>query len=178
VQAGVPFCAVFEETVREGGQARASSRKICRDRAGRTREEISVTSPTGDVDSVVILVDPATLRFVTLDPKTNRLRADRTLGYPPDLSMLAPTAAHGGTQSPSAGEPRRADLGEQVIVGVHCTGQRSTYKDGWTEEWKAESFDLPLLVRFETAAQAFTRRCRELRLEDPDPALFAALEGP
>jgi len=137
-----------------------------------------VTSPTGEVNSVVILVDPATFRFVTLDPKTNRLRGDRTLGNPPELSMLSPTAAHGGTRFPSAGVPRRSDLGDQLIAGIHCTGQRATYQDGWTEEWKAESFDLPLFVRFETAAQVFTRRCRELRLEDPDPALFAALDGP
>jgi hypothetical protein len=182
LRAVVPFCAVFEETNRSPKDEApiVSVHKVCRDRNGRSRAEISAFEGSKTIAVVVFLTDPSTGRMVALDPETNMPHSDVTL--PRDLSRLRPSSkptARGGVRYPNQGSPEEEVLGEQVILGYSTHGKRETYTDGWTETWTiAELPDFPLLTRFETAEQEYIQRCTELRLEDPDPALFAALEKP
>jgi hypothetical protein len=111
-----------------------------------------------------------------------RTKPHTDLAFPRDLSRLHPSTeptTRGGVRYPNQGPPEEELLGDQVILGYPTQGKRETYRDGWTETWRiAELPDFPLLTRFETVEQEYFQRCTELRLEDPDPALFAALENP
>jgi hypothetical protein len=178
----VPFCAVFEETNRSPKDEApiVSVHRVCRDRNGRSRAEISASEGSRLRAVVVFLTDPSTGRIVAVDPETNQPHSDLTL--PRDLSRLrpsttSPSTTRGGVRYPNQGPPKEEALGEQVILGYSTHGKRETYRDGWTETWTtAELPDFPLLTRFETAEQEYVQRCIELRLEDPDPFLFAALD--
>src|SRR5258708_40148973 len=76
---------------------------------------------------------------------------------------------------PHRGEPRSEDLGIRLIEGFQCKGERTSYDDGTVETWRAIDIHLSqiLLSRSSTSTDETETRWFNIRMVDPDPALFA-----
>jgi hypothetical protein len=80
---------------------------------------------------------------------------------------------------PQQGVPRREELGTRVLEGFLARGSLTVYSDGWHECWaSAELPDAPLLERWRVASgHERTTQLFAVRLGEPDPTLFSALDA-
>lgn len=80
--------------------------------------------------------------------------------------------------SPQKELAKREDLGVRAIEGFRCRGTRDSFKDRTTETWEPDEVSLgrPVLTRSVTPTDEYEGRLFNIRLGEPDPAVFAPLE--
>jgi len=151
-----------KRTVDKGGEVRQACR-IYRDARGRTRVE-------GTLNGVdfAMLSDFELGRMALVDPLT---------GAPiPTVSEPIPSPmSRGAVAAPNP--PRVEELGERRMEGVVARGMRYILDSETVEVWTALEFDQPpVLVHVTGPGREETERLYNIRLEDPDPTLFAPLD--
>ena len=175
-----PFSADYEERLilkSADGESVAwrNARKVYRDGKGRKRDEFQLIVPQGLKD-ISVLIQATPPKVVVIDLATGRVLPRE------ELSEQAPQASGRsqliGHRQPEQGNPKRSMLGARTIEGVECQGQSLAYEDGVREFWWPLSLDLgqPILDRSLTQTEAFERRFFNIRIGEPDPALFAPLD--
>jgi hypothetical protein len=123
--------------------------------------------------SDAFLTDVHAHKAVVLDLDTGkRLEPDHW----PRLGALP---SGGGQQQTSQTSLKTEDLGEAQVEGVIARGLRTTTSSSVVEVWRALEIDEPpVLVHTREASREETRRLLNIRIRDPDRALFAALDSP
>jgi hypothetical protein len=173
------YQADFEKVVVAIGPdgARTESRelfRLYRDSSGRTRMEGSM--PIGG--------EPMRLAFIADRRGTRRAILDLATGSRLDFP---PRSRPPGAPAPSPKPPRATpqpesptveDLGEAEIEGFKARGSRTTSSTfGVSEVWHALLIDQPpILVKSKGPTEERTERLFNIRVGEPDPALFAPLE--
>lgn len=141
---GAPYSAIaVSETVQtlgDGNRIRqTSSTTIYRDSAGRTRREVTVKTPNG-MEQAIVISDPAGGMNYTLDPQ-NRTAIRRDSTVMKKVAMVGEEEAKRATEEkmkllttqtasasmpPKKRRPVAEPLGRQVIEGVEAEGSRTT----------------------------------------------------
>jgi len=159
--------------------------KLFRDSRGRLRQECTITKENGEeLPTVVFLIDFARGQIRLLDLKSGEQVNQATL--PTSSSQIQAVLAAAGapmrppghsTAPPEA--PKFEDLGEKQIEGLSARGMRTTTGDTISEIWTAAAIDQPsLLSRTLRPDREETKRLFNIKLDEPDPALFAPLDSP
>ena len=173
---------------------RTESRELYRlyhDARGRTRMEGSTPAGRGEALRFAFITDLANRRCVVVDLATGNVLKRWPCG-PPDGPAVAarrkaPDTPHGPVvgsrqkvpDAPPKPEPQTVeDLGEAEIEGLRARGMRTTTPSfGVSEVWHALAIDQPpLLVKSKGPNRETTERLFNIRIGEPDPALFAPLE--
>jgi hypothetical protein len=112
-------------------------------------------------------------------PGTQGATGSEASDAPPRETELAacPVSQEGAdaeTTLPPAPEP----LGKRFIEGIRCFGIREVYEQGTLETWLAEKL-VPMVVfaTYEGPELEVVYRLFNIRLVEPDPALFEALNN-
>jgi hypothetical protein len=182
-----PYEAEFEEVVvrsrPDGSNAETHQRwKLYRDGRGRWRQESSETLESGEQVRFALVTDYKARRFVVLDLATGQVmnemtaagaKAHEALGRLPTSDAVAAVPAAQGEA------PKVEDLGEKDVEGVRARGRRITSTTGVVEVWSSPVIDQPpLLVQTARPGEQRKQRLFNIRLGEPDPALFAVLDTP
>ena len=126
------------------------------------------------------IFEPSTRRMVLVERSTGKV-LQRYSFEPPAGPFLTWNGAGPFTPFPfpHEGVPRREDLGTRVLEGFVTRGTLTAFSDGWHERWTApEMRDAPLLERWRvTSGYERTSQIYGVRLGEPDPDLFAALDA-
>jgi hypothetical protein len=174
------FSATLEEltTSHDGSHARLLCR-VYRTGRGRHRSDFLVVGRPEEAPNVAWLFDAATRLMILIDRTTGKV-----------LQKHAFEGSRGGFWGwngpgpftpfpfPHEGLGRREELGTRVLEGFVAHGHLTVYNDGWHECWRAaELAEAPLLERWRVASgHERTSQIFAVRLGEPDPALFAALD--
>lgn len=67
--------------------------------------------------------------------------------------------------------------GEGIWEGFKVTIRRGTIQSAAAEAWTADSLGLPLILRYSSGTTKFEQRYTNIRLEEPDPAVFELPPG-
>jgi hypothetical protein len=173
------FSATLEEVTQ--GLEEGASRLLCRvyrSSRGRVRSDFLVVG-SEEASSVAWLFDADSRLMVLLN------RASETV-----LQRHAFERSRGSFWAwngpgpftpfpfPHEGLPRREELGTRVLEGFVARGTLTVYTDGWHECWTAPQLvDAPLLERWRVSSgHERTTQLFAIRLGEPDPALFRALD--
>jgi hypothetical protein len=177
------FSATLEEvTLGPGMSEGRPSRLLCRvhrSASGRARYDFLVAGAPEDPD-MAWLFEPSTRRMVLVERSTGKV-LQRYSFEPPAGPFLTWNGAGPFTPFPfpHEGVPRREELGTRVLEGFVTRGTLIAFSDGWHERWTApEMLDAPLLERWRvTSGHERTSQIYGVRLGEPDPDLFAALDA-
>jgi hypothetical protein len=197
---GAPFTATVEFETTQVLSDRTviihkSTSYVARDSKGRTRIELRVESPTGETETLqVILYDPQTRVRTTLSPKTNTAAQGKAagLGNPPDQSQTGAAAAsdarasRGSSQKSFAGE----DIGVDYLDGVEVrhVRQRKTVTTGVSAEdgpvettyeyWYSPELKVNLLSkRNDPRTGSQSARLKDIHRGEPSASLFEIPTG-
>lgn len=171
--------------------SRTESRELFRlyqDARGRTRLEGSMLTGEGTTFRFAFLTDLRNRRGVVLDLATGKRLLQEA--HRPPHGGLAGSVGQQAAAVETGGRPKartddrggaqiEEDLGEAQIEGLAARGRRYTTASSVVEAWTALSIDQPsLLVRTKEPSREETKRLFNIRIGDPDPALFAPLDAP
>lgn len=174
------FSATLEEVTHspDSGFSRLLCR-VYRNSRGRARSDFLVMGPAEEPANVAWLFD-ATTRVMLLVDRAQGTVLQKNAFEKPKGGFLGWNGAGPFTPFPfpHQGQPRREELGTRVLEGFVAHGSLTVYQDGWHECWTAS--DLPeaaLLERWRVASgHERTTQLFAVRLGEPDPALFGALD--
>jgi hypothetical protein len=182
-----PYEAEFEEVVLrplpDGGQAETRQLwKLYRDSKGRWRQESSETLDSGEKIRFALITDYKARRFIVLDLVAGQVMNEMTAAgarayqrlsrLPTSDAVPAATVAHGDA-------PQVEDLGEKDLEGLRARGRRVTSATEVVEVWSSPTIDQPpLLVQTARPGEQRRQRLFNIRLGEPDAALFAVLDKP
>ena len=185
-QRNVAFEAEYEVRVTditEGGVRRESRElfRLYRDARGRSRLEGATVDKGRVVLRYALLTDLRRHRALLLDLATGKpvdpCHAPAG-GAPPAAGLPLvgrPSAVEVGDASEEGSKVN--DLGETQIEGLEARGLRVSTPSSTTEVWTARQIDQPpLLVRTMGPTRESTARLFNVRLIEPDPRLFSALD--
>jgi hypothetical protein len=175
-----PFSATLEEVTHspDSGPRRMLCR-VYRTARGRARSDFLVVGAREEPANMAWLFDAATRLMVLVDRQSGAV-LQRHAFERPRSGFMGWNGAGPFTPFPfpQQGTPRREDLGTRVVEGFVARGSLTVYLDGWHECWTTP--DLPeasLLERWRTAdGHERTTQLFAVRLGEPDPSLFAALD--
>ena len=183
-----PLYAPFEaerEEVRitkdpDGTRRQFTSRsKVYRDGAGRGRTEHRVPTERGGSQHLAFIVDPRTHDAVLVDVDSGEIVGElpRGSGTPVPPSPPSPGPAN-RPPPPGKGRPVVENLGTKVVEGLLCRGRRFVFEDGTIEMWDTSELGppFPVFERLVTATDEYESHLLEIRLGEPDPALFRPLD--
>jgi hypothetical protein len=182
----VPYEADYEEVVltkQPDGKSTEVKRlfRLFRDSRGRWRQECTLTTETGaQLPTIVFLIDFASGHVRLLDLQTGNLLNESKLPTAAGaLQAMMSTRQTASTPRPAPPDQtsRREDLGQKEIDGLPATGRRITTDDAVTEIWSTPVIDQPeLFYRSVRSDREETKRLFNIKLREPDPTLFAALD--
>ncbi len=188
-QDAVAYEAEYEEvfvTKQPSGTPRETKRlwKLYRDGRGRWRQEVTAISETGEQLRLGLLMDPASgrVRLIDLD---SRQTLDRTK-LPRNAAEVEAVVSSLVKANPSASPPTAArdreapevqDLGHREIEGLPARGHRLSTAHEVTEVWTTPLIDQPHLFSHTIRSDGEeTHRLFNIRMHEPDRALFAPLD--
>lgn len=182
-----PLYAAFEAERQEmritkapGGTRRefTSRSKVYRDGAGRGRTEHRVQTKSGGSQHLAFIVDPRAHDAVLVDVDSGEIVGElaRRSGTPSPPSPASPDPAN-RPPPPGKGKPVVENLGTKVLEGFPCRGRRFVFEDGTIEMWETPELGpaFPVFERLVTATDEYESHLFEIRLGEPDPALFRPL---
>ena len=175
------FSATLEEVTHSPEQG--YSRLLCRvyrNARGRARSDFLVMGACEQPSNVAWLFDAPTRRMVLVDRTTGTVLQKHAFEKPKGgfVTWNGP-GPFTPFPFPHEGLPRKEELGTRVLEGFVARGALTVFTDGWHESWAApELRDAPLLERWRVASgHERTTQLFAVRLGDPDPGLFEALDA-
>lgn len=146
---------------------------LYRDSRGRMRDEFV----DDDGTTLAMLWDPASGKMVAIDASTGK-RLDDAVQNP----VLTPVGRRAplGSEAAQYRPVETSELGDKVIDGVVAHGRRIRLRDGTVSEtWFAPTLpDRPIVATQTGPSGREESRLTNVRIGEPDPQLFSALDAP
>jgi hypothetical protein len=180
---GVGFEADYEKvvvTIESDGRRTESheQQRLYRDSKGRMRMEFTRVGDQGVTLRFAWINDQRNGRSIVLDLATGK-PLPRRPRQPPDGQARSPGPTAAAVPPAAQESQTREDLGEAQIEGLAARGWRFTSPSFVSEAWKATLIDEPALLRkSRQPGEEKMERLFNIRLGEPNPSLFAALDAP
>ena len=160
--------------------------QIYRDSAGRVRIEWYVEDRSDGSPGIVYLLDPVAYSYTFLI-------TEQKIAYLDTVSRSSPAGFQSGLPGPGLPLPMRKwatqtqAIGVRVIQGAEIQGTRTVQKSDESDDqpplvatgetWTSQSLGLTLEVKVNGPGWAHTVELQNLKLHEPDVALFAVPPG-